>query len=150
MEGHLRSVQTPDDQMVEALRTLKIDSLLAGFGGLDTRHHWENTLPLEDQKLLVVARVLAVRPRFTFVDRPSSTLHDGKVEWILGLLGERGISYVVLEDETASADLALYDSLLELKEGGAWSYKSVRDGRIVEAEAGVPSTVPPESGAPRT
>jgi vitamin B12/bleomycin/antimicrobial peptide transport system ATP-binding/permease protein len=128
----LETIQVPEEQMLEALRTLKIDSLLKGFGGLDTRHHWENTLPLDEQQLLVVARILLARPRFVFLDRPSTTLHPEQVDWILGLLKERDITYVTFEgqDEDRTLNLEPYDALLELKEGGAWTLEPTRSGRL--------------------
>ncbi|MEW6442723.1 MAG: SbmA/BacA-like family transporter [bacterium] len=132
VERHLQAIQIPEERMLDVLRTLKIDSLLIGFGGLDTRHHWENTLPLDQQKLLGVARVLAARPRFAFLDRPSSTLDREQVDWLLRLLKERGISYAVFEEDSIRVSLENYDSLLELKAGGAWEWKTVQSGQIVD------------------
>jgi len=41
----LQEVQVPEERIMETLRMAKIETLLKGFGGLDTRHHWENVLP---------------------------------------------------------------------------------------------------------
>lgn len=131
-ESTLADIQVPEERILETLRTLKIESLLAGFGGLDKRQHWENILPLDDQQLLVVARLLLANPRFAFLDRPSTTFNPEQLDWILGMLSERSIAYVTFEDEENSGNLERYDAVLELKNGGAWDYKPIRGGRIVE------------------
>lgn len=132
MECRLEAIRVPEEKIMDVLRTLKIESLLKGFGGLDTRHHWENTLPLDEQQLLVIARLILTCPRFVFLDRPSTTLNSEQLEWILGLLKEHGITYVTFEDEERSVNLGSYDAVLELEEGGAWTWRSIQEGRIVE------------------
>lgn len=130
IEQSLAAIQVPEDRIVEILRSLKIDSLLAGFGGLDTRHHWENNLPLEDQQLLVVARVLLAAPHFAFFDRPSTTLNPDQVDRVLGLLHEHAITYVTFEDVGHPVRLQYYDAVLELQEGGAWAFTPVQGGNV--------------------
>ncbi|MEW6664011.1 MAG: SbmA/BacA-like family transporter [Thermodesulfobacteriota bacterium] len=131
-ESNLKAIQAPEEEMLETLRALKIDSLLKGFGGLDTRHHWENTLPLDQQQLLVLARILLARPRFVFLDRPSTTLDPEQVDTVLGLLKGRDITYVTFEGEEEGRPVRLesYDALLELKEDGAWEWEPARGGRL--------------------
>jgi len=46
------------------------------------------------------------------------------VEWILEMMHERDISYVTFEEDQAS--LKLYDDVLELQDGGTWTYKPVQ------------------------
>jgi putative ATP-binding cassette transporter len=131
-ESSLVEVRVPEERILETMRTLKIESLVTRFGGLDKRNHWENTLPLDDQQLLVIARLLLANPRFAFLDRPSTTLDPEQVDWVLGMLKDRSISYVTFEDEEKSVNLERYDAVLELKDEGAWDYKPIRGGRIVE------------------
>jgi putative ATP-binding cassette transporter len=128
----LVDIRVPEERILETMRTLKIESLVTRYGGLDKRHHWENTLPLDDQQLLVIARLLLANPRFAFLDRPSTTLSPEQVDWVLGMLRERSISYVTFEHEDKSVNLERYDAVLELKDEGAWDYKSIKGGRIVE------------------
>jgi len=110
--------------MLKTLAGLKIETLLTGFGGLDQRHHWENSLPLADQQLLVIARLLLAKPRFAFLHRPGATLHPEQIEIVLGMMHEREISYVVFEEGQFNAKL--YDDVLELQGNGAWTYKPVQ------------------------
>jgi len=129
MQSNLAAIQTSDQRIMEALEALKIESLLKGFGGMDKRNHWENTLPLDDQQLLVIARLLVTQPRFAFLDRPSTTLNPGQLDWILALLKERSITYVIFEAKERSVNLNHYDAVLELEEGGAWAWKPVADAQ---------------------
>jgi putative ATP-binding cassette transporter len=134
-ESSLEEIRVPEERIMEMLRTLKIESLVTRFGGLDKRQHWENTLPLDNQQLLVVARLLLTNPRFAFLDRPSTALAPEQVDWVLGMLRDRSISYVTFEHEEKSVNLELYDAVLELKEGGAWNYTPIKGAPIVKKTA---------------
>jgi vitamin B12/bleomycin/antimicrobial peptide transport system ATP-binding/permease protein len=128
----LSAIQVPEEQILETLRMLKIESMVKGFGGLDQRQHWENILPLEQQQMLVLARVLLSKPRFVFLDRPSTTLDPERVSWLLDMLNERSISYVTFESDENSSSMDRYDAVLEIQEGGAWNYKPVKSRQVVE------------------
>jgi putative ATP-binding cassette transporter len=130
-ERTLEETEVAEERILETLRTLKIEKLATGFG-LDSRQHWENTLPLAEQQLLVVARLLLACPAFVFLDRPGATLSPEQIDWILGLLRERSITYVTFEDEGQGSSLKNYDALLELGSSGAWAYRIVKDGKISE------------------
>jgi putative ATP-binding cassette transporter len=125
-ETGLANIQVPEESILEILCTLKIDSIVARFGGLDKRQHWENALPLGDQQLLVVSRVLLAKPAFAFLDRPSTTLSPEQIDLVSGLFRERSISYVIFEDEERAVNPESYDAVLELKDEGAWDYKPVK------------------------
>jgi putative ATP-binding cassette transporter len=129
---NLADIKDPEEQILETLCSLKIDTLVSRFGGLDQRQHWENMLPLDDQQILVLARVLLSQPRFVFLDRPSSTLGPERVDLILGLLNERSIPYVTFEGDESSLNMDRYDAVLEIKEGGAWDYKPVQSRQVIE------------------
>ena len=91
---------------------------------------------LLEQQLLVVARLLLANPRFAFLDRPSTTLSPEQVDWILGMLRERSITYITFEDEKNGLNLEHFDALLELEKGGAWTCKPIKGGQIVEESPG--------------
>ena len=117
---------------METLAALKIDTMVKDFGGLDQRQHWENILPLDQQQMLVLVRVLLSQPRFVFLDRPSSALGPERVDLILDLLNERSIPYVTFEGEESNLNMDRYDAVLQIKEGGAWEFKSTKDRRLSE------------------
>ena len=129
---NLADIHVPEEQILETLRMLKIETVVKGFGGLDQRQHWENILPLDDQQLLVLSRVLLANPAFVFLDRPSTTLGPDRVDWILNMFRERSITYVTFEGNESSLNPDRYDAVLELKEEGAWDYKPVKSRRMVE------------------
>jgi putative ATP-binding cassette transporter len=131
--------QFPEILVQEALHALRIEALPKRFGGMDTYHTWESELSLAEQQLLVVARLLVARPRFAFLDKPSSALSADQIEWVLVLLKERSISYVTFEDN--NGDPEHYDLVLELETGGLWSlspveqtgWKEIRNRRLMKS-----------------
>ena len=129
---HLTDIQVPEAQIMETLRTLSIDTMVNGFGGLDQRQHWENILPLDQQQMVVLARVLLSKPRFVFLDRPSTTLGPERVDWILNLLNENAIPYVTFENDESPLNAERYDSVLEIKEGGTWEFKASKGMQMTE------------------
>jgi putative ATP-binding cassette transporter len=128
----LSDVQVPEEQIMEMLAALQIDGMVKSFGGLDQRQHWENILPLDQQQMLVVARVLLSQPRFVFMDRLSSTLGPERVDRVLGLLKERSISYVTFESDDSSLKADRYDAVLEIREGGTWEFRPAEHRRMTE------------------
>lgn len=119
----------PEIKILDALRTLEIESVLKRFGGWDTQQTWENALTLTEQQLLVAARLLVAHPRFAFLDKPSSTLSPEQIRWVSGLLKERSISYVLFEE--SAANLECCDLLLELENTGYWTCSPIEDGQPV-------------------
>jgi putative ATP-binding cassette transporter len=128
----LTDIQAPEEQIMETLRQLKIEPMVKGFGGLDQRQHWENILPLDHQQMLVVARVLLSKPRFVFMDRPSTTLGPERVDWILDMFREHSIPYVTFESDENSLNTDRFDVVLQIKEGGAWEFNPAKDRRMTE------------------
>jgi hypothetical protein len=63
------------------------------------------------------------------MDKPSSTLSPEQIRWVLGLLKERSIGYVVFEE--SAGNLECYDLLLELEKTGYWTCSPVEDGQPV-------------------
>ena len=122
----------PDPALLDALSALGLESLASRFGGLDTARDWGGILPLKEQQLLAVARVLVAAPQFAFLDRPESALDPQGVERLLGLFEQRSISYVVFGETPGS--LAGYGAVLELLAGGGWRWRSVENGRLTERE----------------
>ena len=128
-ERKLGECQVSDESILQSLTELKLESLITIYG-LDKRHHWENDLPLAEQKFLVIARALLAKPAFVFLDRPGTTLSPAQIDWVLGLFRQHAISCVTFEERGGSLDR--YDALLDLEEGGAWKYRPVWNGRIVD------------------
>jgi putative ATP-binding cassette transporter len=110
--------QVSDEQILETLHALNLESVLRRIGGLDTERKWGDLLSLAEQQLLAFARVLIAAPSFVFLDQPSRALSELQVNELLKRLSERGITYLTLGDDE---DTALYDQLLEIAEDGSWT-----------------------------
>ena len=134
-EEDLKAGDVPEERILNILRRLRIESSIRRVGGLNERHHWENVLPLDKQQLLVAARVLLARPRFVFLNRPSSTLEPDQVELLLRLLREKDITYVTFESHERSVNFKSYDTFLEVEEGGSWSCREIEGGIVVDDHA---------------
>lgn len=131
-EHTVKVIQVSEERIMETLRALRIETLVTGFGGLDKRQYWENILPMADQQLLVVARVLLTNPRFVFLDKPGTALHPEQLEQIFSLFVERSITYVTFDHEENGAHLEQYDMVLNLEHEGAWSYRPIIAGKVYE------------------
>jgi len=110
--------QVTDEQMLEILHSLKLESVLRRIGGLDNERKWSDLLSLSEQQLLAFARVLIAAPSFAFLDQPSRALSDAQVHELLRRLRDRGITYLTLGDDD---DISYYDQLLDIAEDGSWT-----------------------------
>jgi putative ATP-binding cassette transporter len=119
----------PEIRIRDALRTLEIESVLKRFGGWDTQQTWESVLTLTEQQLLVAARLIVAHPKFAFLDKPSSTLSPEQTRWVLDLLKERSISYVVFEETAANPECC--DFLLEVEKTGYWTCSPLENGQPI-------------------
>lgn len=132
---HTRSDKdVSDEQVLHALRLVGLESLPAKAGGLNEPHDWDDMLPLGQQQLLVVARLLISKEEFAVMDRIATTLSPREVAGVLQLLRKTGITYVTFGNSVD--DPSLYDAILDLHEDGSWSWRKAP-----------PITVPPESFA---
>ena len=111
-----------DATVHEAMEAVGLARLSQRFGGLDTRQDWDNVLSLEDQQLLVIARVLACKPHFVVLDRPGTALSLAQIETVYGAFSAQAITPITF-DKTALPK-ELYGACLELKTGGKWRWQS--------------------------
>lgn len=123
-----RDTAIPDETMIETLRSLGLENILARVGSLDTEHDWDSTLSVHEQQLISFARILLASPRFALLENPSTDLDPGKTREILKMLSDRNITYMTLgrqgqrgRDERVES----YDAVLELKPGGEWEWKEL-------------------------
>jgi putative ATP-binding cassette transporter len=123
-----REDAVPDERILAILRALDLERVLARAGGLDVEQDWNNILSLGEQQLLAFARILLAKPRIAFLDRASTALDHNQVGRILNLLSEHGIGYLNVGE--ADEPLERYDAILELEDGGGWTWRRIRDGQI--------------------
>jgi putative ATP-binding cassette transporter len=111
-----------DERIVELLRELHLEPVLARAGGLDREQDWETLLSLREQQLLAFIHILLAAPRFAFLDRASTALHSDQIQKILHMLSEHAISYI--NNGQSDDPLDLYDAVLEIEEDGSWTWKA--------------------------
>lgn len=114
----------PDEKILEVLKRLCVDHIVNAANGLDQEHsEWNNFVTIGEQKLLGVARVLLMAPKFAFLLRLRSVLSDERLNDVMQMLRESSITYINLGKYE---HLECYDVVIELLEDGAWTWERNR------------------------
>ncbi|QXP82640.1 ABC transporter ATP-binding protein/permease [Methylococcus sp. Mc7] len=121
-----------EDEVLSTLRRLNLEPVVARVGGLDVEQDWPGILSLGEQQLLAIARLLLASPRFVFLERPSTALRAEQVKNVLRMLSENSITYLTLGGDEP---LDFYDAVLELEEGGRWTWDFMQSGQRSLGEA---------------
>jgi vitamin B12/bleomycin/antimicrobial peptide transport system ATP-binding/permease protein len=111
----------PDDQILAALRAAGLGPIAERAGGLDVERDWASFVPLADQKLLALTRVILAGPRFALLDRVETTLGPGQLRQALQRLTGNSITPIHLTESAES--LEPYDAVLEIASDGAWAWR---------------------------
>jgi putative ATP-binding cassette transporter len=114
-----------DARILEVLRELEVDAVLARTGGLDEERDWDELLSLGEQQMLSFARLVLAAPRFALLDRPGTVLGAAAVARALDLLSDRSITAVTFADDPALE--ARHDARLELAGDGTWRWEPIRE-----------------------
>jgi putative ATP-binding cassette transporter len=134
--GELDGAVVPDEDLLRVIAELRADRVLERVGGLDREEDWGDVLSLREQELLAIARVAVSRPSFVILHNPSRTLDHEHIELALKALcgcTTTCITFTGIDEE--DDHMAEHDAVLELAADGSWSWKPIRDGVVVEAEA---------------
>jgi putative ATP-binding cassette transporter len=108
----------PDNRIREALREVGLAELADRSGGLDAEQNWTEVLSKGEQELVAFARLLAVSPKFAFLDDPAATLDAAGLTRVYEALQRSRITYVSVGGHV---DLRKYhDQVLELHGDGTW------------------------------
>lgn len=132
--GTLREALAPDeagaavtdDLLLETLRAVGLEAVLARIGGLDTEHEWDSALSVMEQQLISFARILLAQPRFVLFENPANDLDPAQAWRLLGMLTERNITYITLGrhgQRESDERVEHYDAVLELKPEGKWEWR---------------------------
>jgi vitamin B12/bleomycin/antimicrobial peptide transport system ATP-binding/permease protein len=113
--------ETPDDEILAALRAAGLGPVVERAGGLDVERDWQAFVSLGDQQLLVLTRIVLARPRFAFLDRADTTLGPGQVRQALEQLTQNSITPIQLAATAESVEL--YDAVLEIDCDGEWTWR---------------------------
>jgi putative ATP-binding cassette transporter len=113
-----QSLETSDQEIIHVLELLRLGLTLKRIGSLIEDLDWHDELSIEEQHLIAVARVIIAKPKFVFMDRPSSTLAKVEIENILKLFREKEIGTIILSKGDESK--FRYDKHLEIFSDGTW------------------------------
>jgi len=120
---------TDDAEIMEVLKKLGLEDIVARAGGLGVDQDWDDLLSIGEQHLLSVSRIFLAKPVFVFLDRPGSSLPKNQISSILDLLTEQNIGVVVLSKNGESR--LRYDGHLEIEAEGVWriSHEEVHENQ---------------------
>jgi vitamin B12/bleomycin/antimicrobial peptide transport system ATP-binding/permease protein len=113
-----------DAHIVDALRALGIERMVAQAGGLDVEHDWDDLLSFGEQQQVAFARVVLAAPRFALLDRPATLLGPDEVGRALAELAARGITSVSFASDAQLA--AHHDARLDVAPDGTWTWELIR------------------------
>jgi putative ATP-binding cassette transporter len=116
-----REKEFTDEHILAAIRDAGLESVVVRVGGLDDEHDWPTVLSLGEQQQLVIVRLILARPSFALLDRVSTTLALGQLQQSLRRLSDNSITYIEFGEAGESNEL--YDAVLEIDPGGAWSWR---------------------------
>jgi len=148
--------EVSDAQVLTVLRELQLEKVITRAGGLDVERDWNNILSLDEQQMLVLARLLLAAPRFALLDRIGTALTPPQVEQVLDTLTRNAITCLSVDHGESRLDR--YNAVLDLHEGGSWEWIPLKDGRPIEegiirgngaAAASVADPPSPEDATPR-
>jgi putative ATP-binding cassette transporter len=135
--GTLRAALVPagadttvaDAEILKLIGDWALDSVLARAGGLSTEQDWESLLSLGEQQRLACIRVILAAPRLVLLDRPQTALGSEHISMVLKRFSAASIGYVHLGRSNGPGDL--YDTILDIRADGNWSWTGDRAARIV-------------------
>ena len=112
-----------DENIRQVLGLLHLESLVQQAGGLDVERDWSNACGIREQALLLIARVLLAKPKFVFLDRMSVALDTAQAQYVLRLLTQSRITYLVIGKSDEPPDN--YDAVLDLAADGSWTWRTL-------------------------
>lgn len=109
-----------DADVEAALVRVNLPSVAERMGGLGASgEEIGRTLSIGEQQRLAFARIVAVRPAFVLLDESTSALDEANLRHMYELLGELGITYVSVGNQSVLPEY--HDSCLRLEEYGSWT-----------------------------
>lgn len=130
-DGHgpldAQALAMPESRIRGSLKTLGLGRLVQRSGGLDVSRDWDSTLSLEEQQLLVIARAIACRPQFIFLDRPDTSLPPAAIDRVMQALKAQNMTHITFARDDADGQPDI--GRLELKSGGKWRWQAGSSGQ---------------------
>lgn len=108
-----------DDVLWEALRTVGVAAAVERVGGLGVERDWDDLLSVEEQRLVGLAHLLVVVPRFAVIAHLAEGLGAAGAARVLTALVERGVGCMALGDGVVRH--ADFDVVIEIAADGGWT-----------------------------
>jgi vitamin B12/bleomycin/antimicrobial peptide transport system ATP-binding/permease protein len=119
--------QLSDEDLAEALVTVRLPMLIDRFGGLDSVCDWSKTLSLGEQQRVAIARVFLSDQKFIVLDEATSALDEKNETEIYEKLASAGATLVSISHRP---NVAKFHSTVLLLDGeGGWSLVSAEEYR---------------------
>ena len=112
------TAELTDEQLLELLQEVHLESLAERVGGLEATHDWEKLLSTGEQQRLAFARVLARKPSMVILDEATSALDSANETSLYQRLRASGVTLVSIAHRHSV--LQHHTHVLEFKEAGAW------------------------------
>jgi vitamin B12/bleomycin/antimicrobial peptide transport system ATP-binding/permease protein len=122
-----------EDQLREALKTVRLEDLPERVGGFDVELDWADVLSLGEQQRLAFARLLLNRPRFAVLDEATSALGLADEDSLYGKLQELNIQYISVGHRASLLDY--HNLVLELQGQDSWRLLPVNEHRKVTSNS---------------
>jgi putative ATP-binding cassette transporter len=114
-----------EERIHELIDKLELRNAIDRIGGFDVERDWDDILSLGELQRLAAMRVLLVAPHFAFLDRLETTLEPERLQRVIDLMRDGGITYITIS--RGIAHLPDYDLVLELSGEGPWTLHSARE-----------------------
>jgi len=87
---------TSDQELIDILKSLRMDELVNRVGGLDKERDWDATLALGERQMIALARLLVLRPRFAALYEVTGVLDGDTRRAYYRRLEESGVTVVTM------------------------------------------------------
>ena len=115
----------PDDVLQTALHTAGAASAVERAGGLDVVHDWDDLLSIEEQRLIGLAQLLTVPPRFAVIMHLGEGLGADGAQRLLDALVQHGVGCLALGDGVLHHQD--FDAVIQINADGSWTQTASRE-----------------------
>ncbi len=111
--------QLTDQDLADALVTVRLPELIKRFGGLDAVCDWSKTLSLGEQQRVAIARVFLSDQKFIVLDEATSALDEENESEVYEKLASAEVTLISISHRPSVA--RFHTEVLQLDGEGGWS-----------------------------
>ena len=117
------NIAVNDHEIQNVLQLCQLEQLI---NKLDTVEDWSRILSLGEQQRIAFARVLLIRPDWTFLDEASSALDEATEKIMYQLLKERLTATTIISVGHRSTLVSYHNRQLHIGTAGTWTLQDMR------------------------